>query len=324
MADLRLSGALARAVPQGPAQGADPVPTTLAKVFAVDQANRRVQVRVAGGPVWLDALPARYAVDTDALVLWDVIAGRPVYVLGALNPATDVALAAVTAVSGTTVTVTWNGVATALPGIPGTYTVGQTAWVHTDSWNTPVLVLGPSTTPPPPAPEPPPPPPPPPSTVRVSTVLTAQWSGSWRWASSKWNDWNRNRYGWPSTMWQGNGHGSGPMTGLATFGSLFTNLGATSIDGVILRARRSDGEFGVMGLSLQESPNGSQPGGAPTGSGDVFNGTADQGGTAQLGGVGAAARERLRTGATRGFITVGSNYSGWVAVSATVVYTRPA
>jgi hypothetical protein len=125
-------------------------------------------------------------------------------------------------------------------------------------------------------------------------------------------------------MWQGNGRGSGPMTGLATWGSLVVNLDATEIVAARLDARRNDGEYGAKTLTVQGSAHGSQPGGAPSGSGGTYSDASDgSDGWANVG-LDSAAREGLRTGAIRGFITAGADYSGWVDPSLTLTYTRPA
>ncbi|WP_125777199.1 hypothetical protein [Antribacter gilvus] len=326
VADLRWAGRLKRTQPQGPPPGADPTPTSLAYVHAVDVPGKRVQVRVRDAAVWVPALAAQYVVGGQAVVLWDVVAGRPAYVIGTQGPAEPAPLATVTAVAGTTVTVTWNGAATPLPAIPGTYTVGQTARVLTDAWGLPYLALGPSSVAAAgPSPESPSEPSTAPRTVKATVTLAATWSGSWRASGTVgWNTWNVGRYGWPATMWQGNGRGSGPMTGLATWGNLVTNLGATEILVARLNARRNDGEYGARTLTVQGSPHGSRPAGAPTGSGGTFSDASDGSDGWSHIGLDSTTCEGLRTGAVRGFRTAGGDYSGWTDASLTLTFLRPA
>ena len=291
--------------PAGPSAGGL---TVVGRVYGVDVTARLVQVSVLGSEaLWLPAQPGRYRAGsgTDgslARVLLHPTTGRPELVVGPLDPMAPSRLATVTAMAGTTVEVSWDGVATPLPAIPSTYTVGQTAWVLTTEWGVPVLVLGPSTTS---APAPPTPPPAPGGggTVQVSQTIGPQWSGSYRHIRAAWDRWNTDRYGGRSTLYQGNGQGSGPMTGLAVYGDQLVNLGAISIDRVRVRLRNVGLASGSPPVVIQGSPHGTPPAGAPVYSGDTAGG---MDGWLDLS---ASVREGMRTGAVKGLATVGAAYS---------------
>jgi hypothetical protein len=299
--DLDLVGRLAGVLPQGPSPAADPGLVSTGRVLAVDHAAGTVEVEVRGATLLLPALAARYGIGGAAVVLHSPAEGRPVLVIGAASPASPVAAAPITAVAGNTVTVTWNGVATPLPAIPSTYTTTVRAWVFTNDRGAPVLVLGPTEEA---APEPPPPPPepPPPATQQVTVSIGAQWSGTFRHIRGAWDRWNTDRYGGRSTLYQGNKYGSGQLNGLAVYGAQLTNLGAISIDRVRVKLN-GVGLSGAEGTPVvQGSPHGSQPGGAPSGTG----GSASGWGWVDLP---ADIREQMRTGAVRGLVLVGPGYN---------------
>lgn len=301
MGDLDLAGLLSGVLPRGGGPASDPTLFTTGLVFAVNAGGRLVRVAVRDADLWLAAQPGRYVVGRAARVLLDPAAGRPVLVLGPLDPADPISLATVNAVSGTTVTVDWAGVGLALPAIPNTYTVGSRAWVSTDDWGQPVLVHGPSTLPAPSAPGTPDAPPPPTSgTQQVTVAVGVQWSGTYRHSRSAWDRWNTDRYGGRSTLYQGDGFGSGSLTGLAIYGDQIVNLGAISIDRVRIKVNPITGGGSAL---LQGAPHGSPPGGAPSPSGGTASGT----GWVDLDG---ATREAMRVGSVKSIATVGTNYLG--------------
>jgi hypothetical protein len=312
--------------------------TVTGPVYAVDAAARLVHVGLPGGSaLWLPAQPGRYRRSSGtgiglARVLLNPGTGRPSLVLGPLDPQDPVVPATLTAATSTVATVTWAGGSYALPYLAGAYGAPPVSvWVSLSDWGVPVLVLGPSAV----APAPPPAggggPPTGGGTVQVTQSIGPQWSGAWRASSGRWGDWNTGRFGGRADLYQGNGFGSGPMTGLATYGDQITNLGATSIGGIKVRALRNGfGSTSGASLVLQGSPHGAQPGGAASGAGPtVALSPVGPDGWAE-GWLPAALCEGLRTGAYRGLVAVGGTASGWggTATPGSMVlettYTRPA
>lgn len=332
MSDLDVLGLVSSATAQGPDIAADAGLVVTCPVYAVDATERMVQVGVRGSAMWLRAVAGRYRARLAtpglatsgglARVLLNATTGRPELVLGPVNPADTAVLGTVSATGTGTVTVTIDGASSALPAIPSTYTVGQTAWVLLSDWGAPLLVLGPSaltepTTDTPTAP-------PAPTSVTVTgQAVSPQWSGSYRATRAAWDRWNVTRYGGRSTLYQGNGYGSGPMTGLATYGNQLVNLGATTITRVQVRLV-GVGLSGAAGpATVQGSPHASQPAGAPSSSGDTATGD----GWVDLP---ASVCEAMRTGSVKGLCTVGANYWGIAGAGngdgmvLRVDYTRPA
>lgn len=173
------------------------------------------------------------------------------------------------------------------------------------------------------------PPAPPAETVQVSVTITPTWSGTWRVSRGAFDRWNLTSYGGRSDLYQGDGYGSGLLVGLATYGDQLVNLGATSIDSVVLSARRNGSGGGAAALTVQGSPHGARPASVPTGSGDVaLTGAVGTGAWAQAALPGLT-REGLRTGALRGLVAVGGTYSGWGgagtpgSMALAVTYTKP-
>ncbi|OCI31042.1 hypothetical protein [Oerskovia enterophila] len=301
--------------------------TVTGPVYAVDAAARVVQVGLPGGAALiLPAQPGRYRRSTAqggglARVLLNPITGRPELVLGPLDPLDTVVPATMTATAGTVATVTWAGASYSLPYLAGAYgTLPASVWVSLSDWGEPVLVLGPS-------PVAPPPsggggtPPGGSGTVQVTQTIGPQWSGSWRASAGAWDRWNVDRYGGRSTLYQGNGFGSGPMTGLATYGDQLANLGAISIDRIQVMLR-GVGLAGASGpATVQGSPHGTRPGGAPTSTGATATGD----GWTDLA---AATREGMRTGAIKALALIGPQY--WAVAGSgdgmalIATYTRPA
>jgi len=277
-------------------------------VRGVSVSARLVQVAVADStPLWLPAQPGRYRVSTGpgvgmARVQVEPGSGRPVLVLGPVDPLDPVVPASMTASGATTATVSWNGGSYTLPFLPASYgSLPRDVWIGLSDWGVPFLVHGPSAV----APAPPPPDPEPPasSTVQVTQTIGPQWSGSYRHTRAAWDRWNTDRYGGRSTLYQGNGQGSGPMTGLAVYGDQLVNLGAISIDRVQVRLRSVGLASGSPAVTVQGSIHGSPPGGAPSASGETASGM-----DAWLD-LPASIRNGMRTGAFKGLATVGGAYS---------------
>lgn len=308
----------------------DDLLTVEAQVRAVDAQGRLVQVRVRGADLWLPAVAGRYMPTGEsgvslAQVLLDPASGAPVLVLGPLTPRAAQAPATMTSSTVTDATVLVDGVTYVLPYLASTYgALPAAVWVSLDDWGLPTLVLGPSAVAAPPAP-PPPPPPDEPSVVRAVAVIVPQWSGTWRASRGAWDRWNADvgRYGGRSTLYQGSSFGSGPLTGLATYGDQIVNLGATSIERIEVAVRSVGLASGSPPVTVQGSPHGAPPGGAPSSSGDTASG---MGGLVNLP---PSTREAMRTGAVKGLALVGGPYSAAAGAGSgdgmalTVTYTRP-
>lgn len=172
------------------------------------------------------------------------------------------------------------------------------------------------------------PPPPPPSqddpevvgTVTETALVRPTWSGTWRQVRSAWDRWNVDRYGGRSTLYQGDAYGSGPLTGLATYGDQLVSLGAVEFTRVVVSTPVATGSGTVV---VQGAPHASKPSGAPQPSGETASGTTKVD-------LSATVREGLRTGVVKSLATVGSAYRGTYGTSRadgmalSVTYTRRA
>jgi hypothetical protein len=300
VSDLALVGLLSDVLPQGPGPAADASLVTTGTVYAVDATAGLVQVGVRDAALWVSAQAGRYTVGTAARVLMDPAAGRPVLVLGPLRPSSGSVVATVLAVSGNTVTVSWAGQSMPLPAIPHTYTVGSRAYVSTDDWGQPERVDGPTDLPAASAPAPQPAPEPSVGTRQVTVTIQPQWSGTWRSSRGAYDRWNLHKYG-RAALWQGNSYGSGPLTGIAVYGSQLVNLGAISIDAVAVNLSRLEGSGSA---TVQGTSQGTASPGAPVPSGDTASGN----GWVSLP---SSVRTAMRTGAVRGLCLVGGAYGAW-------------
>ncbi|MDQ1111157.1 hypothetical protein QE418_000605 [Microbacterium testaceum] len=325
---LNLLGSLERMVPQGPGRDDDTALVSTGSVIDRDVDGRRVRVALRGGDVWLPAVAGRYVRAAPVRVLFDATSARPVLVLGSIEPGAPAVLGTVAAVNGTVVTVTVDGKSSTIPSVAGTYTVGQTAWILLDDWGVPVIALGPATVPAPPPVEAPPSAGG--STVTATASIGPQSSGTYRASAGRWDQWNTDRYGGASDIYQGSAYGSGQLRGFAGYGDQIANLGAVSIDEAILTARKTaDGNSAV--LTVQGTAAGSRPQGEPSAGPfeAAASGSIGSGGTGQIA-LPAGLREALRTGAARGLVAVGSQYGGFggTATPGSFVlnlrYTRPA
>lgn len=315
----------------GPGDPGDGLLTVEARVLAIDPDAALVQVAVGDSPLWLPAVAGRYVVSAPdavsrARVLLDPATGRPVLVLGPVTVRPAVVPATMTAQAPPTCTVTLAGATYTLPYLTGSYTsLPRAVWVSLDDWGRPVLVHGPSAV----ADTSTPPPDPGGGgggggTVQVTVSISPQWSGTWRDSRGAWDRWNVDRYGGRSTLYQGNGNSSGPLRGLATYGDQLVNLGALSIDRLQVAIRSVGLASGSPPVTVQGSPHGSQPAGAPTSSGPTASGMDT------LIDLDATTREGMRTGAIKGLALVGAAYSAaagagngdGMALTATI--TRPA
>lgn len=216
--------------------------------------------------------------------------------------------------------------AVSLPFVPGNYSNITTVFVVRDNAGSGSgdLVVGPCyqmETPLAPPPEPPPAATPEPQPVTDTALIRPVWSGTYRSGGPVpgWDQWNVGRYGGRSTLYQGNAYGSGPLTGLAVYGSQVQNLGALSIQRIVVSTPLATGSGDV---ELQGSPHGSKPSGSPARSGPTSSGrTAVE--------LDAATCEEMRTGSVKGLASVGASYRGTRGTShpsgmaLQVTYTRP-
>jgi hypothetical protein len=315
--------ALASSV-QGASKALSTRPWLTGDVVSVDPDNTSVQVNVLGGIVWLPAAPDRYSASSGARVLLDARTGRPELVIGAVTPDPPYKRLPVTATGSGTVTVTWWGAPVSIPAV-GTYTAGQAAEVLMDEWNQPIYAMAPNST-----------------TTAIGGTNTAaptaakyttatasigpQVSGTYRSAYSRWADWNTTKYGGAADIYQGNSYGSGPLIGFAGYGNQISNLGATSIQSITMRVYK-DADGNSATCVVRGSAFGSEPGGAPSSSGDEVAVGVGSGGWATLAFT-ANMCEGFRTGAFKGLCAVGGDYGGFGGTSRpgsfalTVHYTR--
>ena len=309
LSELALRGKLARATTQGPGPTDDASVVTTGVVYEVNDADGTVRVGVRGGAVWLPAVAGRYHADSLARILIDPTAGRPVLVIGPVRPRKPAEIAGVKATSGGTVTITLRDQDYVIPAPIGTYTVGQSAWVLLDDWGGPVIAIGPSTTPAPGYV--PPAGPGTGGTVTATATIGPQVSGTWSVRYNRWDTYNTNRYGGASDIYQGSGFNNfGILRGFAGYGDQIANLGALSIEEIILAARKtSDGL--TAALTVQGSPHGGRPGGAPASSGDTTSSAPIGSGANGALAFTAAMREAFRTGAAKGLVAVGGQYGGF-------------
>lgn len=313
----------AAGLPVGLAPGADSSVLVTGTLVGADASQWVVQVTVGESePVWVPASPAVYSSGAAVRLLRSPEdRGRLLFCLGPLVDVPLLATGEVVSVNADagTLTVRVLGGEFSLPYVAGTYSEGTVVHVlrSASRFGVPEVVLGPQgnfEAPVPPAagagngnPA---------GVASRERTITPQWSGSWRSAFSRWNSWNTDRFGGPSTLWQGDQWGSGPMTGLAAYGDQVVNLNAVAIDRMILRVHRADTSSpGGRQIGVQGSPNGSQPGGAPSGSGDTATGPSlapGQSGELELP---SSMYEPFRTGGFKGLLVNGSQYSGWLGTS---------
>jgi hypothetical protein len=332
ISDLDLTADVAWA-DKGVPPGGDDSLLTSGILTATDTVANRVRVSVAGGdPQWMPGLPGCYALNQTVWVLRNPVTARLEMCLGPTLGYPSVVTATLTSLGATRMTVTWNGTAyVSLPFLAGSYTAGAQVWVQLDPsrFGVPQFVLGAAPDPPPVVAQPAPSyPPSRPATLTATAVIFPEWSGTWRATSSAWNAWNVAANG-VDTLWQGNGFGSGALTGLATYGSRVSDLGATSISQILVTLRGADVDAtSYPSVTVQGSPNGSMPAAAPTTSGDTASGTPGRTGVVQVA-LTAPMCEALRTGSARGLALVGASYAAVRGAGSPdgmalqITYTRP-
>lgn len=312
-----------RDLPAGIPLGTDTGALATGRLLGLDAPARLAQVTVGGSdPVWVPAMPAIYTPDAAVRLLRSPLdGGRLTLCLMPMTSGSPVTGGTVKAINSTdgTMTVTTLGADHVIPYNAGTYAVGAKVHVLRDAnqFGVPVLVLGPQGNYVPPEatgpgggadnPQ---------QLVSREAVIQAQWSGSWRGGYSRWGHWQPDRFGGPSTLYQGNAYGSTQMTGLATYGDQIVGLNAVRIERMQVNAYRSDtSSSSAIAPVLQPSPHGGFPGGAPTTSGDTATGPAlNTGGFGQVD-LPSSVFEGFRTGAHKGLATVGGTYAAFLGTS---------
>ena len=151
--------------------------------------------------------------------------------------------------------------------------------------------------------ETPPAPAPPPATVTAEALILPTWSGTWSTTWGKWGAWtNAYRYGYPTSLYQGDKYGSGVLKGLAVYGDQIVNLSALSIESATVSlVVATTSETGVP--TVQGAPYGTPaPAGPPVSSG------ATNGGTGWVP-LDSSICEALRTGSAKSLAMVGAGYT---------------
>ena len=303
---------LAALIPEGVSPGADQSSLMVGTVTGLNIEAGQVQVVTAGSePVWVPAAPFIY---TDGALVRlrrsPIDGGRIEYCEGPITVAPMVVTGKVLEIGDETLLVDVLGAEWELGYTSSTYDVGETVAVlrHPTGFGVPQWVQGiagreqvasnpggGSANPG--------------QVVARQAVISPQDSGAWRGSIGRWNQWNANRWGGARALWQGNQYGSGPMTGWAGYGDQVANLHAVQITGMWVTVIRADTTgTGPRSLVLQGSPEGSRPGGAPSGGGEAA-------GTQPLGveqaqelALPASTYEGWRTGGFKGLRTVGGDY----------------
>lgn len=312
--------ALLDALPVGISPDADPTAIATGRLTGLDPERGLAQVSVAGSDgVWMPAMPAIYTTSGRVRVLRSPLdGGRASLCLGPIEGASSIAQGKVISVNAAagTLKVRVLDSDVDLPYLPGTYAVDTTVHVMRSAsrYGLPEVVLGPAGN----------------STqtgpsqpgsgssggrelVTRRAVILPTWSGSYSTRYSRWDTWNTNRYGGRSTLWQGDGFGSGVMRGLAVYGDQIKNLNAVSIDSISVAVYRADssssgGRVPVLQPAVDGWPSNAAPTLAPA---PAASGPALASGDGAQVMLPAAVLDGFRTGAYRGLVTVGSDYAGF-------------
>lgn len=311
--------AILDALPVGISPDADPTAIVTGRLIGLDSERGLAQVSIGGSDgVWMPAMPAIYTPSGRVRVLRSPLdGGRASLCLGPIEGASSIAqgkVVSVNAAAGTLkVRVLESNVD--LPYLPGTYAVNTAVHVMRSAgrYGLPEVVLGPAGN----------------STqdgpgqpgggssgggglVTRQAVILPAWSGSWSTRYSRWDTWNTSRYGGRSTLWQGDGYGSGVMRGLAVYGDQVVNLGAVQIDSISAAVYRADSSVSAGKVPvLQAASDGAKPAGAPNLGGATASGPALTPGNGAQVALPGAVLEGYRTGAYKGLATVGNDYAGF-------------
>lgn len=317
--DIRLAPSRAEGIRPGTDRGA----LVTATLMGLDIPKRLAQVSLAGSDgVWIPATPAIYAPGGEVLVSRSALdGGRLTQCVAPLADADVIVAGTVAAINSARGTLTVNtlGGQYELPYNAAAYTVGAAVYIRRDPqrFGVPVHVDGLQGNYEAPKPETPGGGSPnDPKLENRQAVIQPQQSGSWRSSQSRWDNWNTDRFGGVSTLWQGNDYGSGPMTGWAGYGDQVVNLRAQQIVAMWVNVVRADTSSSAgKAATVQGSPDGSRPGGGPGGSGDTATTsglTPGQGQSLQLPG---STYDAWRTGGFKGIRLTGGDYGGFAGTS---------
>lgn len=306
---------MAALLPEGVKKGADLAGLTVATVTGLDESSGQVQVTVSGSePVWVAAAPFVYGEGAKVRVRRSPLdGGRLEYCEGPLSATSPLATGVVTAVGSSTLTVFVLGESHELPFVASTYAVDDDVWVllHPSGFGVPVIVMGLAA-----------------EAVRADrpgggasnpgqlvsrqATIGPQGSGSYRTLYSRWDSWNTDRFGGPSTLWQGNQYGSGTMIGWAGYGDQVMNLQAQAVTKMWVDVIRADSSSSAgKAAVLQGTPSGTRPGGAPSGLGASASTVPLAPGVGTRVELPSSEYEAWRTGVLKGLITVGGDYAGF-------------
>lgn len=343
-------------MPVGLKDGTDASLVVVGVIVDADSSGNRVKVSINGSAgSWMAAVPARYIVGRTAFVVRNPLrGGASEWCAGPTFPTSFAARAAVNLddldTDAYVGTVDVDGTTYELPVVASSeYVIDSDVWVLRNPYDgVPYLIAGATelasaaaTTPPPSDPSPsdpsdletiPTPGDEPASSVTRTATIRPTWSGTYRYDRSAYDRWNADRtvYGGRSTLYQGSGHGSGTLKGLAVFGNQITALNASEITAMSVVLRGADlSETSYPSITIQPSASGSKPSGAPSSTGTTFSGSPGRAGKVLVA-LDAPTRESFRTGALKGLALVGASYGAVRGTSAAdgmalhITYTTPA
>lgn len=309
---------MAALVPEGVRPGSDVSSLVTGVVVGLDIPGGLVQVTVGvSDPVWVPAAPFIYEPGARVRLRRSPLdGGRLEYCEGPIVSPDCVVTGLLSAIGSESATVDLLGDTFEIPFAASTYSPGDSVLVlrHPSGFGVPQAVLGVA------------------GTTRSAenpgggvgnpgqqqsreAYISAQASGSYRTAYSRWDTWNTDRYGGVRALWQGNSYGSGPMVGWAGYGDQVANLRADAIDNIWVDVVRSDSSVSsAKSVVLQGSPSGTRPSGEPAGSGATVAspGLTPEGGARIR--LPDSTYEAWRTGGIKGLRTSGSDYLalyGW-------------
>lgn len=138
--------------------------------------------------------------------------------------------------------------------------------------------------------------------VTAEAVILPIWTGTYRAAFGGWGLWNDqvDDLGGAAALYQGQQGESGPLVGVAVYGTQVADLGATTIESMTVDVDRTTGSGTpvLQGSALRAAPTGAPP--APAGPQVLGLGRVDLGVTV----------DRWRTGLTTALHLVGTAYAG--------------
>jgi len=171
------------------------------------------------------------------------------------------------------------------------------------------------------------------TTAPTTVTLRPEWTGTWDADSGRYDNWNvsRTEYGGRSTLYQGDRFGSGPLTGLATYGNQIVALGASEITAMLVTLRGAGLALDLYpAVKVQAATNGAASS-APSSAGTVVTGAPGKSGVVQVA-LDASVFAGYRAGTYKGLALVGVGYAEYNAVrgtsdadgmALTITYTRP-